>query len=202
MTFEEQLKASTEERLRKKQEKAKAKKEAEDNGEAVEDEGDRIDRERKEKKEAEQKADQKAEQKEDQETEPRDAIRSRRAALPKLPISLTASLLANLDHFTMSDIHLHIASLGWQREITFGAFMQTFNGARTSARPGNRSSSSSSAAAVGGAHAALATHLFALFYYAPEMDDRFKQEAERRLLPTRCTLLDVLEVEVRMRFHE
>lgn len=53
-----------------------------------------------------------------------------------------------------------------------------------------------------GAHAALATHLFALFYYAPEVDYRFKKEAERRLLPTRSTLLDVLEVEVRMRFHE
>jgi len=54
-----------------------------------------------------------------------------------------------------------------------------------------------------GAHAVLAGRLFELFYYyAPEMEYRFKKEAERRLLDTPSTLLDVLEVEVRMRFHE
>ena len=175
-------------RVKEKQKQNEEKREKAARGETVEDEGNRIDRERREK------------QKENKGTKTRDAIRPRRASLPRLPIPLTTSLLSDLEHFTMSDIHLHIASLGWQREMTFGAFMQTFDRARTSASAATRSSSSSSVGV--GAHSALAGHLFALFYYAPEMDLVYKQEAERRLRPTPSTLVDVLEVEVRMRFHE
>ena len=180
-------------RVKEKQKQNEEKREKAARGETVEDEGNRIDRERREK------------QKESKErTKTRDAIRPRRASLPRLTIPLTTSLLSDLEHFTMSDIHLHIASLGWQREMTFGAFMQTFDRARTSASAATRSSSSrGSSGSVGvGAHSALAGHLFALFYYAPEMDLVYKQEAERRLRPTPSTLVDVLEVEVRMRFHE
>ena len=179
-------------RVKEKQKQNEEKREKAARGETVEDEGNRIDRERREK------------QKENKGTKTRDAIRPRRASLPRLPIPLTTSLLSDLEHFTMSDIHLHIASLGWQREMTFGAFMQTFDRARTSASAATRSSSSrGSSGSVGvGAHSALAGHLFALFYYAPEMDLVYKQEAERRLRPTPSTLVDVLEVEVRMRFHE
>ena len=53
-----------------------------------------------------------------------------------------------------------------------------------------------------GAHAALALKLFVLFQYAsPETNNRYVQEARRRLQPTRPTLIDALEVEVRTRFH-
>jgi hypothetical protein len=60
----------------------------------------------------------------------------------------------------------------------------------------------SSSGAGAGAHAALALKLFVLFRYAsPETNNRYVQEARRRLQPARPTLIDALEVEVRTRFH-
>lgn len=52
-----------------------------------------------------------------------------------------------------------------------------------------------------GARSALAYQLFTRFQYAPPTNNRYVQEARRRLQPTRPTLVDAMEVEVRTRFH-
>ena len=96
------------------------------------------------------------------------------------------------------DIRLHIETLGWQREMAFGAFLETFDGVPTSATTPNTSASQRT---ISGPHAALALELFTIFEYLPPSEKRYAQEAERRLQPTQPTLLDVLEVEVRTRFH-
>ena len=52
-----------------------------------------------------------------------------------------------------------------------------------------------------GARSALAYELFTRFQYALPTNNRYVHEARRRLQPTRPTLMDALEVEVRTRFH-
>lgn len=52
-----------------------------------------------------------------------------------------------------------------------------------------------------GARSALAYQLFTRFQYAPPTNNRYVQEARRRMQPERPTLMDALEVEVRTRFH-
>ena len=52
-----------------------------------------------------------------------------------------------------------------------------------------------------GARSALAYQLFMRFQYAPPTNNRYVQEARRRMQPERPTLIDALEVEVRTRFH-
>jgi hypothetical protein len=126
-------------------------------------------------------------------------VRNRRASLRKLPIPIAASVLTGLAHLVNDpDIRLHIETLGWQREMAFGAFLKTFSSAPTSTTiPGT----SASHRATHGPHAALAFELFTIFEYLPPSEKRYAQEAERRLQPTRPTLMDALEVEVRTRFH-